>query len=65
GIFMNFYIHYRRQWVLLKPEDKGTRILLAGSDIRKNIDFDKDFAVFSSELMAATESKPSESERPA
>lgn len=65
GIFMNFYIHYRRQWVLLKPEDEGTRILLAGSDIRKNIDFDKDFAVFSSELMAATESKPSESERPA
>ncbi|WP_298218735.1 cytochrome c biogenesis protein ResB [Halothiobacillus sp.] len=65
GIFMNFYIHYRRQWILLKPEGEGTRILLAGSDIRKNIDFDKDFAVFRNELMAATESKSSERENPA
>lgn len=64
GLFMNFYIHYRRHWVLLKPDEHGSRILLAGSDIRKNIDFDKDFAAFSSELMVATESKPSEREKP-
>lgn len=64
GIFMNFYIHYRRQWVLLKPDEKGSRILLAGSDIRKNIDFDKDFAAFSTELMAATGSKPTERDKP-
>lgn len=64
GIFMNFYIHYRRQWILLKPEEDGTRILLAGSDVRKNIDFDKDFATFSEELMTVTESKPLDRAQP-
>lgn len=64
GIFMGFYIHYRRQWILVKPEGGGARLLVAGSDVRKNIDFDRDFAVFCTELMSATESKPVNGERP-
>lgn len=58
GIFMGFYIHYRRQWILIKPEGFGARLLVAGSDVRKNIDFDRDFALFCGELMTMTESKP-------
>lgn len=58
GIFMLFYIHYRRQWILIKPDGSGSRLLAAGSDIRKNLDFDKDFSEFCTELMSVTESKP-------
>ncbi len=63
GIFMLFYIHYRRLWVLIKPagsdHDDGTthhRLVVAGTDARKNIDFDQAFAQFSNELQRQTES---------
>lgn len=58
GIFMSFYIHYRRQWVLIKPEGSGARLLVAGSDIRKNIEFDQAFSAMCAELMAATQAQP-------
>jgi len=61
GIFMLFYIHYRRLWVLIKPtaldqddQPTGHRIVIAGTDARKNIDFDKAFAQFSDELRRQT-----------
>ncbi|MFW6021265.1 MAG: cytochrome c biogenesis protein ResB [Guyparkeria sp.] len=61
GIFMLFYIHYRRLWVLIKPagltdDDRPThhRVVVAGTDARKNIDFDQAFAQFSDELMRQT-----------
>ncbi|MFO7808339.1 cytochrome c biogenesis protein ResB [Guyparkeria sp.] len=63
GIFMLFYIHYRRLWVLIKPagvNDDGDsahhRVVVAGTDARKNIDFDQAFAQFSDELQRQTES---------
>ena len=64
GIFMLFYIHYRRLWVLIKPvgvNDDGRpthhRVVVAGTDARKNIDFDQAFAQFSGELVRQTGSK--------
>ena len=64
GIFMLFYIHFRRLWVLIRPagsdEDGGpggSRLIVAGSDARKNIDFDEVFAQFSDELQRQTGSK--------
>ncbi len=61
GIFMLFYIHYRRLWVLIKPagvnDDVGSarhRVVVAGTDARKNIDFDQAFAQFSDELQRQT-----------
>ncbi|WP_410474539.1 cytochrome c biogenesis protein ResB [Guyparkeria sp. TX1] len=61
GIFMLFYIHYRRLWVLIKPADVNDdgestrhRVVVAGTDARKNIDFDQAFAQFSDELMRQT-----------
>lgn len=64
GIFMLFYIHFRRQWILIKPEGSGARLLVAGSDIRKNLDFDKDFSDFCTELMTVTESKSKNDDKP-
>ena len=58
GIFMSFYIHYRRQWVLIQPIGSGSKLLVAGSDIRKNIEFDKAFSDFCAELMTVTQAKP-------
>jgi len=62
GIFMLFYIHFRRLWVLIRParsEEDGERnqLIVAGSDARKNIDFDEVFAQFSDELQRQTGSK--------
>lgn len=61
GIFMLFYIHYRRLWVLIKPanvnDDDGPtrhRVVVAGTDARKNIDFDQAFDQFSDELVRQT-----------
>ena len=50
GIFMLFYIHYRRQWVWLRREEQGSRVLLAGMDGRKNMDFDREFVALEKAL---------------
>lgn len=62
GIFMLFYIHFRRLWVLIRPtrseeDDEKNEIIVAGSDARRNIDFDQAFAQFSDELQRQTGSK--------
>jgi len=64
GIFMLFYIHYRRQWVWLRREEKGSRVLLAGMDGRKNMDFDREFVALEKALrqdsgLSETEQKTS------
>ncbi|MFO7582406.1 cytochrome c biogenesis protein ResB [Guyparkeria sp.] len=63
GIFMLFYIHFRRLWVLIRPAesdedgDSGRhRLIVAGTDARKNIDFDQVFDQFSNELQRQTRS---------
>ncbi|HHO69932.1 MAG TPA: cytochrome c biogenesis protein ResB [Halothiobacillus sp.] len=50
GIFMLFYIHYRRQWVWLRREEQGSRVLLAGMDGRNNMDFDREFVALKKAL---------------
>jgi len=64
---MLFYIHYRRLWVLIKPADmehdgpsRSHWVTVAGTDARKNIDFDLAFAQFGDELQRQTESNDSE-----
>ncbi|MFW5954764.1 MAG: cytochrome c biogenesis protein ResB [Guyparkeria sp.] len=61
GIFMLFYIHFRRLWVLIRPADSEDdddtgqyRLIVAGTDARKNIDFDQVFDQFSNELQRQT-----------
>ncbi len=75
GIFMLFYIHFRRLWVLIRPADSEEdgesgrhRLIVAGTDARKNIDFDQVFDQFSSELQRQTGSNvqknpPSDSDK--
>ena len=44
GVFVMFYIHYRRVWVHLQPRDDGkTGIVIAGTGTRNSIDFDREF----------------------
>ena len=66
GIFMLFYVHYRRAWVLIKPnntdddadgETKRYRLLIAGTDTRKNPDFDYEFDNMTAELKHDEQSK--------
>lgn len=62
GIFMLFYIHYRRLWILIKPQENGSRLLIAGSDVRKNMDFDTTFEEISTELATLTQSNTNTSD---
>ncbi|MFP4155561.1 MAG: cytochrome c biogenesis protein ResB [Halothiobacillaceae bacterium] len=57
GVFMLFYIHYRRQWVWLRrTEDGRTRVLLAGNSGRKSLDFDREFAWLKQAMRTRSES---------
>ncbi|TQV63193.1 MAG: cytochrome c biogenesis protein ResB [Halothiobacillaceae bacterium] len=38
GVFMLFYLHPRRAWVLVREEDGGARVLFAATSHRKTID---------------------------
>ena len=64
GIFMQFYVHFRRTWVLIKPNENNEggqpsyRILVAGSDARKNADFNHEFDKIAAELKPNEQSKP-------
>lgn len=50
GVFMMFYIHPRRLWVMLTPTESGTGLLLAGSGDRNQREFDQEFARLSKQL---------------
>jgi cytochrome c biogenesis protein len=41
GVFAMFYIHERRLWLLIKPQER--KLLLPMSSNRKTLDFEKDF----------------------
>ena len=43
GIFIMFYIAHKRIWLHLTEENGQTRMIMAGSGNRRNIDYDKDF----------------------
>jgi len=38
GVFMLFYLHPRRAWVLVRENDRGARVLFATTSHRKSID---------------------------
>lgn len=50
GVFCMFYLPQRRLWLLLEPYDKGTTLLLVGSALRNQYDFDKEFALIKQQL---------------
>jgi len=52
GVFMMFYIHPRRLWLMLIPEGDKTRVLLAGSGERNPPEFDAAFARLSQQADA-------------
>ena len=43
GVFVMFYLHYRRMWLFLQTTDSGTEIVLAGSGNRNQLDFGREF----------------------
>ncbi|MEJ2142577.1 MAG: cytochrome c biogenesis protein ResB [Gammaproteobacteria bacterium] len=43
GIFMMFYIAHQRLWIILKPADNGTEVLLGGAGNRNQRDFAQQF----------------------
>ncbi len=43
GVFMMFYIHPRRIWVMFNPNNDRTTVLLAGSGDRNLREFEQDF----------------------
>ncbi|MDD2737483.1 MAG: cytochrome c biogenesis protein ResB [Methylomonas lenta] len=50
GVFCMFYLPQRRLWLLLEADDAGTTILLVGSALRNQYDFDKEFELIKQQL---------------
>jgi len=50
GVFSMFYVRERRIWIWLKPEQDGTRALMAMSSQRKTLDFEREFDTLRGEL---------------
>jgi cytochrome c biogenesis protein len=50
GVFCMFYLPQRRLWLLLEASDAGTAILLVGSALRNQYDFDKEFELIKQQL---------------
>lgn len=43
GVFLMFYITHQRLWVMIRPEERGSRVMLAGMGNRNQRDFGKVF----------------------
>jgi len=43
GVFFMFYLHHRRLWLLISPNDKHSSVLFAATGHRERTDFDKEF----------------------
>lgn len=65
GVFMMFYIHHRRQWVLLKPGKEGTLVLLAGTDSRRSLDFEREFEALRNRMNETLSNSPTAPSSPA
>ena len=50
GVFCMFYLPQRRLWLLLEPRETGSTILLVGSALRNQYDFDKEFELIKQQL---------------
>jgi len=52
GVFMLFYIHPRRVWVMVTKTGQGATVLCGGSDHRKSPDFEREFGIIRLALSA-------------
>lgn len=46
GIFMMFYVAHQRLWIILKPDDSGSRVFFGGAGNRNQRDFAQHFKQF-------------------
>ena len=58
GIFIMFYIHDSRLWILLQDRADGCHILFAGSSHRQTMDFTQTFTSMQAALQAAANATP-------
>ncbi len=58
GVFMMFYVHQRRLWVLVTPQEHegqmSYRVRCAGSDVRRSKAFEQEFQAIAGALARAT-----------
>ncbi|WP_089400468.1 cytochrome c biogenesis protein ResB [Noviherbaspirillum humi] len=64
GVFAMFYIRERRLWIWLKPEQGGTRALMAMSAQRKTLDFEKEFEALKARLTQTAAQSPQSPQSP-
>jgi cytochrome c biogenesis protein len=51
GVFFMFYLHHRRVWLLITPQqDGGSSVLLAATGHRERSDFDREFTFLQHDL---------------
>ena len=53
GIFLLFYVSHQRLWIILRPEQQKTHIIMAGLRTRHRHEFGKEFKKLSGDLQAA------------
>jgi len=50
GVFFMFYLHHRRVWLLITPQQDGSSVLLAATGHRERSDFDREFTFLQTDL---------------
>lgn len=61
GVFLMFYLHHRRIWVLVSPRESGAEVLMAGAGNRDRADFGEEFHSLKDEFIALTKGSVRES----
>lgn len=50
GVFFMFYLHHRRLWLLITPQENGSSVLFAAAGHRERSDFDREFSFLQHDL---------------
>jgi cytochrome c biogenesis protein len=50
GVFFMFYLHHRRLWLLITPQQEGASVLFAAAGHRERSDFDREFSFLQTDL---------------
>ena len=50
GVFFMFYLHHRRLWLLISPQEGGSSVLFAATGHRERSDFDREFSFLQHDL---------------
>src|SRR5579885_3560369 len=58
GVFLLFYVPYRRIWACLEARGDETRVLLAGTALRHEPDFDREFSRLAMKVHRDTGARP-------